>query len=126
MVHRGAAGIHGHLSLLIGNELLHLSGERVVADAFFADCGDLNIKTPDVVEPATNCISAFIHMIEGLMEKGFAYESGGNIYFDTSKLKEYYVLSNHSEEELLVGVREDVDEDENKRNKTDFAKKASV
>lgn len=93
---------------------------KFYTDAFFADCGDLNIKTPDVVEPATNCISAFIHMIEGLMEKGFAYESGGNIYFDTSKLKEYYVLSNHSEEELLVGVREDVDEDENKRNKTDF------
>ncbi len=93
---------------------------KFYTDAFFADCGDLNIKTPDVVEPATNCIPEFIHMIEGLMEKGFAYESGGNIYFDTSKLKEYYVLSNHSEEELLVGVREDVDEDENKRNKTDF------
>ncbi len=93
---------------------------RFYTDAFFADCGDLNIKTPDVVEPATNCILEFIHMIESLMEKGFAYESGGNIYFDTSKLKEYYVLSNHSEEELLVGVRDDVDEDENKRNKTDF------
>ncbi len=93
---------------------------KYYTDAFFSDCKDLNIKTPDVVEPATNCIPEFIHMIEGLMEKGFAYESGGNIYFDTSKLKEYYVLSNHSEEELLVGVREDVDEDENKRNKTDF------
>ncbi len=93
---------------------------KFYTDAFFADCADLNIKTPDVVEPATNCISEFIRMIEGLMEKGFAYESGGNIYFDTSKLKEYYVLSNHSEEELLVGVRDDVDEDGNKRNKTDF------
>ena len=93
---------------------------KFYTDAFFADCKDLNIKTPDVVEPATNCVPEFIHMIEILMEKGFAYESGGNIYFDTSKLKEYYVLSNHSEEELLVGVREDVDEDENKRNKTDF------
>lgn len=93
---------------------------KFYTDAFFGDCGDLNIKTPDVVEPATNCISEFIHVIEGLMEKGYAYESGGNIYFDTSKLKEYYVLSNHSEEELLVGVREDVDEDVNKRNKTDF------
>ena len=93
---------------------------KFYTDAFFADCADLNIKTPDVVEPATNCISEFIRMIEGLLEKGFAYESGGNIYFDTSKLKEYYVLSNHSEEELLVGVRDDVDEDGNKRNKTDF------
>ena len=93
---------------------------KFYTDAFFADCADLNIKIPDVVEPATNCISEFIRMIEGLMEKGYAYESGGNIYFDTSKLKEYYVLSNHSEEELLVGVRDDVDEDGNKRNKTDF------
>ena len=93
---------------------------KFYTDAFFNDCRELNIKTPDVVEPATNCILDFIRVIEGLMEKGYAYESGGNIYFDTSRLKEYYVLSNHSEEELLVGVREDVDEDVNKRNKTDF------
>lgn len=89
-------------------------------DAFFEDCKVLNIKRPDVVEPATNCIGEFIHVIQGLLEKGYAYESGGNIYFDTSRLENYYVLSNHSEEELLVGVRDDVDEDTNKRNKTDF------
>ncbi len=89
-------------------------------DAFFSDCGKLNIKTPDVVEPATNCIADFIRVIEGLLEKGYAYESGGNIYFDTSKLKDYYVFSNQSERELLVGVRDDVDEDRNKRNKSDF------
>ena len=59
-------------------------------------------------------------MITKLIEKGFAYEAGGNIYFDTSKLEEYYVFSNQSEKELLVGVRDDVDEDENKRNKSDF------
>lgn len=93
---------------------------RFYTDAFFEDCGKLNIKTPDVVEPATGCISEFIRVIEALMEKGYAYESGGNIYFDTSKLKEYYVLSNQSEQELLVGVREDVEEDGNKRNQSDF------
>ncbi len=93
---------------------------KFYTDAFFSDCGKLNIKTPDVVEPATNCIPEFITMISGLLEKGFAYQAGGNIYFDTSKLKEYYVLSNHSEEELLVGVRDDVEEDGNKRNKSDF------
>ena len=43
---------------------------KFYTDAFFADCADLNIKTPDVVESATNCISEFIHMIEGLLEKG--------------------------------------------------------
>lgn len=93
---------------------------KFYTDAFFSDCGKLNIKTPDVVEPATNCIDEFIHMIKVLLEKDYAYESGGNIYFDTSKLKDYYVFSNQSEKELLVGVRDDVDEDENKRNKSDF------
>ena len=93
---------------------------KFYTDAFFSDCGKLNIKTPDVVEPATNCISEFIHMIEVLLEKGYAYESGGNIYFDTSKLEDYYVFSSQSEKELLVGVRDDVDEDENKKNKSDF------
>ena len=93
---------------------------KFYTDAFFSDCAKLNIKTPDVVEPATNCISEFIHMITVLLEKDFAYEAGGNIYFDTSKLKDYYVFSNQSEKELLVGVRDDVDEDENKRNKSDF------
>ena len=66
---------------------------KFYTDAFFADCADLNIKTPDVVESATNCISEFIHMIEGLLEKGFAYESGGNIYFDTSKLKDWAAVN---------------------------------
>ena len=56
-------------------------------------------------------------MIEVLLEKGYAYVAGGNVYFDTSKLKEYYVLSNQNEEELQVGVRDDVEEDDNKKNK---------
>lgn len=89
-------------------------------DAFFEDCRKLNIKTPDVVEPATNCIAEFIHMIETLIEKDYAYVAGGNVYFDTGKLKNYYVLSNQNEEELMVGARDDVEEDVNKRNKTDF------
>lgn len=89
-------------------------------DAFFADCAKLNIKIPDVVEPATNCIDTFIQMIEGLLEKGYAYEAGGNIYFDTSKLSEYYVFNKHDQEDLEVGVRDGVEEDGNKRNKCDF------
>ncbi len=93
---------------------------KFYTDAFFSDCAKLNIKTPDVVEPATNCIDDFIKNIEKLLDTGFAYESGGNIYFDTSKLEEYYVFSNQNEKELLVGVRDDVEEDENKRNKSDF------
>ncbi len=93
---------------------------KFYTDAFFADCAKLNIKTPDVVEPATNCIDSFIEMIEKLLEKGYAYQAGENIYFDTSKLKNYYVFGNQNEEELMVGVRDDVTEDTNKKNKNDF------
>ncbi len=89
-------------------------------DAFFEDCRKLNIKRPDVVEPATNCIDDFIHMISELLEKGFAYEMGGNIYFDTSKIENYHIFSGQTEDELLVGVRDDVEEDNNKKNKSDF------
>ncbi len=89
-------------------------------DKFFEDCKALNIRRPEVVEPATSCIDEFIRVIESLIERGFAYEAGGNIYFDTSKLEQYYVFHNFEEEDLAVGVREGVEEDGNKRNKADF------
>ena len=89
-------------------------------NAFFEDCKKLNIKTPDVVAPATSCIDEFIKVIESLIEKGFAYEAGGNIYFDTSKLHQYYIFNDFREEDLEVGVREGVEEDGNKKNKADF------
>ncbi len=89
-------------------------------NAFFEDCKKLNIKTPDVVAPATSCIDEFIKVIESLIEKGFAYEAGGNIYFDTSKLSQYYIFNDFKEEDLEVGVREGVEEDGNKKNKADF------
>lgn len=88
--------------------------------AFFDDCAKLNIKTPDVVQPATGMIDEFIRVIQSLLEKGYAYQAGGNIYFDTSKLKQYYVFGDFSEDDLEVGVREGVEEDGNKRNKADF------
>ncbi|MEE1219924.1 MAG: cysteine--tRNA ligase [Ruminococcus sp.] len=93
---------------------------KFYTDAFFADCEKLNIKMPDVVEPATNCIDDFIDMVRVLIEKDFAYVAGGNVYFDTSKLENYYVFGNMNEEDLAVGVRDSVEEDENKRNKADF------
>ena len=89
-------------------------------DAFFEDCKKLNIRRPDVVEPATHCIGEFIKVIKSLIEKNFAYEAGGNIYFDTSKLGKYYIFNDFEEEDLAVGVREGVEEDTNKRNKADF------
>ena len=93
---------------------------KFYTDAFFADCEKLRIKKPEVVEPATGCIPEFISMIEALLEKGYAYAAGGNIYFDTSKLEKYYVFNDFNEEDLEVGVRDSVEEDTNKRNKADF------
>ncbi|MBR5405467.1 MAG: cysteine--tRNA ligase [Oscillospiraceae bacterium] len=93
---------------------------KYYTDAFFADCQKLKIRRPEVVQPATGCIDDFIRVISALLEKGYAYEAGGNIYFDTSKLEQYYVFHDFREEDLEVGVREGVDADENKRNKADF------
>ncbi len=93
---------------------------KFYTDAFFEDCKKLNIKRPDVVEAATSCIPEYIEIVSKLLEKGYAYTAGGNVYFDSSKLKKYYVFNDHNEEDLAVGVREGVEEDTNKRNKNDF------
>ena len=93
---------------------------KFYTDAFFDDCAKLNIKTPDVVQPATGLIDEFIKVVSALIDKGYAYAAGGNVYFDTSRLDRYYVFNDHDAEDLAVGVREGVEEDENKRNKSDF------
>ena len=89
-------------------------------DAFFSDCAKLNIRRPDVVQPATGCIDEYIKLVSGLLDKGYAYISEGNVYFDTAKLDEYYVFNKHERENLLAGVREGVEEDLSKHNKEDF------
>ena len=93
---------------------------RYYTEAFQADCRKLNIKWPDIVEPATNCVDEYIEMVSKLLDTGKAYFVGGNVYFDTSTLEKYYVFNDHDEEDLATGVREGVEEDSNKRNKNDF------
>ncbi len=88
--------------------------------AFFEDADKLNIKKPETVIPATSCVDEYIKIIEKLISDGYAYLANGNVYFDTSKLKEYYVLTNHQADEIIIGARENVEEDINKKNKTDF------
>ena len=93
---------------------------RFYTDAFFADCEKLNIRKPATVVPATTEIAEFIKVVEALVENGHAYVSDGNVYFDTSKLDEYYVFNRHDAEDLEEGVREGVGVDAAKKNKTDF------
>lgn len=94
---------------------------KFYTDAFFEDFDKVNCRRPDIVSPATENIDFYIKMIEKLIDDEYAYVSGGNVYFDISKLGDYYVLTNHQEDQMVVGVREGVEEDSNKRNQADFA-----
>lgn len=94
---------------------------KFYTDAFFKDFEALNCRVPDIVSPATDNIDEYIKIISSLLEKGYAYQAGGNVYFDVSKLSDYYQLTNHKEDEMVVGVREGVEFDESKRNQADFA-----
>ena len=89
-------------------------------EAFKKDCEKLNIRWPDKVSKATSNIDEYIKIISKLLEDGFAYISDGNVYFDTTKYKEYYKLSGRNSDDLLVAVREDIKEDNSKRNLFDF------
>ncbi|MBQ6477255.1 MAG: cysteine--tRNA ligase [Bacilli bacterium] len=93
---------------------------KFYTEAFFVDFDKVNCRRPDIVSPATENIEMYIKIITKLLEDDYAYISGGNIYFDTSKLDDYYCLTNHRENEMVVGVRESVEEDSNKRNQADF------
>ena len=87
---------------------------------FKDDCEKLNIKWPEIVSKATDNIPMYFTIITKLLEDGYAYISGGNVYFDTSKLDDYYKLTNHKIDDMVVGVREGVEEDSSKRNQADF------
>ena len=93
---------------------------KFYTDAFFEDFKKVNCKVPEIVSPATENIPEYIKIITKLLEDDYAYISGGNIYFDISKLDNYYCLTNQ-DSNLVVGARESVDEDSNKRNQADFA-----
>ena len=93
---------------------------KYYTDCFFEDCCKLNIRKPDVVSNATDNIEMYITMITKLLENGYAYIADGNVYFDTTKFKNYYELSGRNSDDLMVAVREDIEEDTAKRNPFDF------
>ena len=93
---------------------------KYYTDCFFEDCKKLNIKRPDVVSNATDNVDMYINMISTLLEKEYAYISDGNVYFDTTKFKNYYELSGRNSDDLMVAVREDIKADTAKKNPFDF------
>ena len=122
--HLTGDGDSGEDKMLLGAQREHKSVLEIAkfyTDCFKSDCDKLNIKWPEIVVPATSCIDEYINIISTLLDKGYAYISDGNVYFDVSKLENYYSLTNHKSDDMLVGVRDGVEEDKGKRNQADFA-----
>ncbi|WP_339020953.1 cysteine--tRNA ligase [Spiroplasma endosymbiont of Atherix ibis] len=87
--------------------------------AFLEDLDFLNIKRPTAVVPISSKINEILFFIDNLVEKGFAYEKSGNVYFDISKWEnDYGALSNQNIKNLNIG--EKIKKDENKKNPQDF------
>jgi len=88
-------------------------------DAFLQDIDKLNINKPEIIARATEHIDCMEKYVQKIIQNGFTYETQNTIYFDTSKLDKYGVLSNRNIEEQKAGAR--VEFDSEKRNISDFA-----
>lgn len=99
-----------------GESVLDIA-ERFIT-AYREDVGALNVREADIHPRATETMPEIIAFIEQLIEKGYAYESGGDVYFRTKKFKTYGKLSHQSLDELKVGARIKVGE--NKEDPLDF------
>lgn len=93
-------------------------GEKFI-DEYFKDAQALGIKKATVHPKATENIDAIIDIIEKLIDKGYAYEVNGNVYFSTKKYNEYGKLSGQPMDELEAGARIDVNDE--KHDAMDFA-----
>lgn len=92
--------------------------ERYIKE-FWTDADGLNVRHATVNPKATENIDAIIHIISTLIEKGYAYEAQGDVYFSTEKFKDYGKLSHQPLEDLEAGARIMVGEV--KREPMDFA-----
>lgn len=88
-------------------------------DAFNEDLRNLNVMPPDIQPRVMQTIPEIIQFIEGLIEKGYAYESEGDVYFRTGRFAEYGKLSHQPLDELQAGARVEINE--KKENPLDFA-----
>lgn len=88
-------------------------------NAFLKDIDSLNIDRPEIIARATEHIDIMEEYVKKIIENGFTYQTEDTVYFDTSKLDKYGILSNRSVENQKAGAR--VDFDKNKKNISDFA-----
>ena len=94
---------------------------KFYTQAFLRDIKELNIKKPKIIVPATKTIKEQIAIIKKLVAKGYAYQTSLAVYFEVAKFKNYGQLSGQSLSEKLTAARDDVVEDEEKKNVADFA-----
>ena len=87
--------------------------------SYFEDMDKLNCLRPDISPRASGHVVEQIELVKTLLEKGFAYEVNGSVYFDVSKFLEYGKLSGRNTEEMMAGARVEVSPE--KRNPVDFA-----
>lgn len=87
--------------------------------AFMKDIKRLNIDIPEIICRATEHISVMEEYLKQIIKNGYTYETKDTIYFDTSKLDKYGILSNRNVEEQKAGARVELDSE--KKNPTDFA-----
>ncbi len=86
---------------------------------YFEDMDALNIQRPHFTPKATETIPEIIAMTKGLIDKGFAYAVGGNVFFRVRKVTDYGKLSRRTPEQMMAGTR--VEASENKEDPMDFA-----
>ena len=87
--------------------------------SYFEDMDKLSCVRPDISPRASGHIIEQIEMVKTLLEKDYAYEVNGSVYFDVSKFKDYGKLSGRNVEDMLAGARVEVSPD--KRAPVDFA-----
>lgn len=90
-----------------------------IIDAYHRDMDALKVKRATVYPRASQTMHEIVAMVKGLIEKGYAYESNGSVYFIVKKAKDYGKLSNQTLDQMVAGAR--VEPGEDKRDPMDFA-----
>ena len=88
-------------------------------DEYYKDMDKLGVGRADIEPKATEHMKEIIDIVKGLIDKGYAYEVNGNVYFAVEKFSEYGKLSRRDKEDMMAGARVEIDE--RKKNPLDFA-----
>lgn len=94
---------------------------KAMIGEYFTDARGLNVLDADIHPKATESMDIILDMVKKLIDRGFAYQSGGDVYFAANKYPEYGKLSHMPLEDLRAGASERVDAGEQKRDPMDFA-----